>query len=132
MRVVVDSNVYISAALSVEGNSRSILTLAEKGLFEVSIADSITDEIQRILNQKLRWPQDKIDVWMSYIGSFTHNVQPHQRVHDCSDPDDNHILECALEAHAEVIVTGDNHLLELHPYREIKILTPRQFLESAI
>jgi predicted nucleic acid-binding protein len=44
MRIVLDSNVYISAALSVEGHSRSILKLAEKGLFEVQIADAITDE----------------------------------------------------------------------------------------
>ena len=47
MRVVLDSNVYVSAALSVEGHSRSILELAEKSLFEISIADSITDEIER-------------------------------------------------------------------------------------
>ena len=132
MRVVLDSNVYVSAALSVEGHSRSILELAEKGLFEISIADSITDEIERILKQKLRWPQGKIGPWMSYIQSVTDRVQPHQRVQDCIDPDDNHILECALEAHAEIIVTGDSHLLELHPFRGIKILTPRQFLESAI
>jgi|SRR5437660_901543 len=132
MRVVLDSNVYISAALSVGGHSRSILELAEKGLFEISIADSITGEIERILKQKLRWPQGKTDLWMSYIRSFTHQVQPHERVHDCTDPDNNHILECALEARAEIIVTGDSHLLELHPYRGTKILTPRQFLESAI
>ena len=130
MRVVLDSNVYISAALSVEGHSRSILKLAEKGLFEVSITDAITDEIERILKPKLHWSSEKSDLWMSYIRSFTQPVRPLHRVHDCIDPDDNRILECALEAHAEIIVTGDGHLLELHPYRGIKILTPRQFLES--
>jgi putative PIN family toxin of toxin-antitoxin system len=132
MWIVLDSNIYISAALSVEGHSHSILKLAEKGLFEVSIADSITDEVERILKQKLRWPPGKIDLWMRYIRSFAHRVQPQQHVHDCSDPDDDAILECALEAHAQIIVTGDNHLLKLHPYRGIKILTPRVFLESGI
>jgi putative PIN family toxin of toxin-antitoxin system len=132
MRVVLDSNVYISAALSVEGHSRSIVKLAEKGLFEVPIADAITDEVERILKQKLRWSPGKIDLWMRYLHSVTYRVEPQQRVRDCSDPDDNRILECALEAYAEIIVTGDNHLLELHPYRGIKILTPRMFLESSI
>jgi predicted nucleic acid-binding protein len=50
-------------------------------------------------------------------------------VNDCSDPDDNRILECALDAHAAVIVTGDSHLLRLHPYRGTEILTAKQFLE---
>jgi len=45
---------------------------------------------------------------------------------------DSNVLECALEAQAEIIVTGDNHLLDLHPYREIWILTPRAFLEMNI
>ncbi len=40
------------------------------------------------------------------------------------------VLECALEAHATVIVAGDVHLLKLHPYSGIAILTPKRFLES--
>ena len=130
MWIVLDSNVYISAALSVEGHCRSILKLAEKGMFEVAIADPISNEVERIVKQKLYWSHRKSDLWMNYILSFTHRVESQQQVHDCSDPDDNRILECALESRAEVIVTGDSHLL--HPYRRIKILTPRQFLESAI
>jgi len=132
MRIVLDSNVYISAALSVEGHSRWILKLAEKGLFEVAIADAITDEVERILKQKLRWPPGKVDLWMRYLHSFTYRVEPQQQVHNCIDPDDNRILECSLEANARIIVTGDSHLLELHPYRGINILTPRVFLESGI
>jgi putative PIN family toxin of toxin-antitoxin system len=132
MRIVLDSNVYISAALSVEGNSRSILKLAERGLVEVSISDSITTEIERILKEKLQWPAAKADLWIIYLRSLTDRVDPQEQVDDCSDPDDNHVLECALQAQAEVIVTGDGHLLELNPYRGIKILKPKDFLESGI
>jgi putative PIN family toxin of toxin-antitoxin system len=46
-----------------------------------------------------------------------------------ADPDDNRILECAVEAQAQVIVSGDHHLLTLQKYKSIQILTPRQFLE---
>jgi uncharacterized protein len=118
MSIVLDSNIYISAALSVKGSSRSILKLAERSLFEVAIADPITDEIERILTKKLKWSQEKTDLWMNYIQSFTHRVEPRAEVHDCSDADDNRILECALESQAEIIVTGDNHLLVLHLIEE--------------
>jgi putative PIN family toxin of toxin-antitoxin system len=46
------------------------------------------------------------------------------------DPADNKILECALAAGAEIIVSGDKHLLELGKFRKTKILTPREFFES--
>lgn len=45
------------------------------------------------------------------------------------DPDDDRILECAVAAHAEFIVSGDHPLLNLHNDRSIAIVTPRQFME---
>jgi predicted nucleic acid-binding protein len=47
------------------------------------------------------------------------------------DPDDNRVLECAVKGGAELIVSGDRHLLKLAQYRGIAIVTVRQFLESA-
>jgi predicted nucleic acid-binding protein len=47
-----------------------------------------------------------------------------------SDPDDNAVLECALEARAEYIVTGDPHLLNLAEFKDIKIVTPAVFLQN--
>jgi uncharacterized protein len=46
------------------------------------------------------------------------------------DPDDNRVLECAVQGEAEVIVTGDKHLLKLANYQGISIVSVRQFLES--
>ena len=59
-------------------------------------------------------------------------VQPTQKVEDCRDPKDNFILECALEAQPDYIVTGDSDLLVLHPYKGIKIITPTKFLKEEI
>ena len=59
-----------------------------------------------------------------------HIIKTESEVNDCSDADDNRVLECALTAHAGFIVTGDRHLLRLHPYRNIQILNPRQFLDA--
>lgn len=47
-----------------------------------------------------------------------------------SDPDDNAVLECALQAQADTIVTGDPHLLDLAEFGEIKIVTPAVFLQN--
>jgi putative PIN family toxin of toxin-antitoxin system len=45
------------------------------------------------------------------------------------DTEDNKILECALKAKADVIVTGDKHLLKIGKFRKTKIVTPREFLD---
>jgi putative PIN family toxin of toxin-antitoxin system len=127
--VVLDSNVYVSAFVF-GGNPRAILEMAEQGLFEVSIAEPIATEVERILTEKFSWPDERVHQTMSYMAEVARLIVPEQTVTACIDPDDNRVLECALEAHAHVIVTGDAHLLKLHPYREILILTPKQFLDA--
>jgi uncharacterized protein len=58
-------------------------------------------------------------------------VIPQRRVNAVrDDPDDNHIIECALAAGADTIVSGDGHLLRLGAYEGIAILTPREFLRG--
>lgn len=127
--VVLDSNIYVSALLF-GGNPAAVIECAEHGLFEVSISEPIKTEVDRVLAEKFSWPKDRIHEATSYLWRQAHSINPQQTVTDCVDPDDNRILECALEAHAHVIVTGDGHLLKLHPYRGISILTAKQFLEA--
>jgi uncharacterized protein len=58
-------------------------------------------------------------------------VEPNVKLHVVSeDAEDNKILECALAARADIIVTGDKHLLNLGKFRKTKILTPREFFDS--
>jgi len=127
--VVLDSNVYISALLF-GGNPSAIVECAEIGLIELLISEPIKAEVERILAGKFSWTHQRVAEATSYLWSLAHSVTPRQTVADCIDPDDNRVLECALESHAQIIVTGDHHLLKLHSYREISILTPKQFLEA--
>ena len=129
--VVLDSNVYISALLF-GGNPRAVIELAQEGLFELSVSDPIKAEVERILAEKFSWSSQRLKDLALNLWSLTHRVSTQQTVTDCADPDDNRILECALDAHAAVIVTGDVHLLKMHPYKEILILTPKQFLEAKL
>ena len=127
--VVLDSNIYVSA-LVFGGNPRVILELAEQGLFEVSVSEPIKADVERVLALKFSWPKERISDAGAHMWTLAHPTIPRRTVADCIDPDDNRILECALESHAQSIVTGDNHLLKLRPYRGICIVTPKQFLEA--
>jgi putative PIN family toxin of toxin-antitoxin system len=125
--VVLDSNIYISALLF-GGNPRTVIELAEIGLFRIAVSEPIQAEVERVLTGKFSWPRQKAREAEARIWSRALHVSPHLTVTDCADPDDNRILECALTADAAVIVTGDDHLLKLHPYQGIAILNPKQFL----
>ena len=127
--IVLDSNIYLSA-LAFGGNPRTILELAEQGLFKISVCGPIKADGECVLALKFSWPKERISDATAYLWTLAHSIIPQQSVSDCIDPDDNRVLECALEAHAQAIITGDNHLLQLHPYREIAILTPKEFLEA--
>jgi putative PIN family toxin of toxin-antitoxin system len=103
---------------------------AEDGLIELSVSDPIKVEVERILAEKFSWPRQRVREATSFLWSLTRSFAPLQAITDCADPDDNRILECAVEARASAIVAGDGHLLKLHPYKRIAILTPKQFLED--
>jgi uncharacterized protein len=100
------------------------------GFFELCVSDRISDEVERVLAVKFRWSKKRLHRGTQQLWSSARWISPQRTVTDCRDPDDNHVLECALEAQARCIITGDHHLLAVHPYQGIDILTPRQFLDS--
>ena len=55
-------------------------------------------------------------------------IEPVVKISECRDPKDNKFLELAVAGKADCIVTGDKDLLELHPFRNIRIITPKEFL----
>jgi len=130
IRVVVDSNIYISALLF-GGKPREVIALAENRLLDIYSSEPIKNEVERVLRDKFRWSKERVAAAASYLWSLSRPVDPQCTVSDCPDPDDNRVLECAIEAKATFIVTGDEHLLALDPYREIAILSPRHFLDRA-
>jgi putative PIN family toxin of toxin-antitoxin system len=131
IRVVLDSNVYISALLF-GGIPRRLVALAENGLVELYVSKQIQTEVERVLEVKFSWPIGRVLNAANYLWILAHSIEPQTILNDCVDLDDNRVLECAVESSAEWVVTGDQHLLALHPYRKIAIVTPRQFLDSAV
>jgi putative PIN family toxin of toxin-antitoxin system len=127
IRVVLDSNVYISALLF-GGTPRAVVELAQLREFELFVSEPLIDEIEEVLKAKFHWTESLVRRAAATTWRTATVVKAEIELDDCADPDDNRILECALFARADFIVTGDRHLLRLHPYRGIQILRPREFL----
>jgi putative PIN family toxin of toxin-antitoxin system len=128
-RAVLDSNVYISALLF-GGIPRAVVELAQLGEFESFVSAPLIQEIEEVLKKKFLWPDSMIRRAAVKTWRAAHIIKTESEVDECVDPGDNRVLECALTAQADFIVTGDRHLLHLHPYRDIQILNPRQFLDA--
>ena|ERR1700733_3684666 len=129
--VVIDSNIYVSA-LVFGGTPKLTVQLATAGAFQLVVSKVIQAEVEETLARKFGWDVAHLAQVAAELWSDAHYVTPTQPVKASRDPDDDHILACAIEAHAQVILTGDGDLLSLHPYRDISILTPTQFLEERL
>ena len=128
MRVVFDTNVLIAAFLT-EGVCSILLVRARRGECELILSTDIIREFERILRKKFSLSQSEISDVRKVLAEATREVcqlvNPIAPV--CRDPDDDRILACAREAHAEYLVTGDEDLLVLKRYGTIRIVTPRDF-----
>lgn len=134
MIVVLDTNVMISALLSTEGPPAQIIDLWETGKFDIAVSAPLLDEVKRVMGYEkvkkyLKLTPEEIDRLVSGWRKAAIYVEPEQELEVIEeDPDDNRFLECAIEAEAAYIVSGDHHLLDLGEYQGIEILPPAGFV----
>jgi putative PIN family toxin of toxin-antitoxin system len=130
-RIVVDSNVIISGFLF-GGNSARVLGSVVEGLAEGFTSLAILDEVRDVL-QRAKFGLSPEQA-LAFVGEFQllcQVVAPRNRVRAIADdPKDDMFLECAVEAQADVIVSGDAHLLELGQWGGIRMVTPAGFLKQ--
>ncbi|HEX9722189.1 MAG TPA: putative toxin-antitoxin system toxin component, PIN family [Candidatus Paceibacterota bacterium] len=129
-RVVLDTNVYISAVLT-PGKPRDVLDFGRKRKFRLLISQAISEEIDRVLRLKIGKSAQEIARILLSLQIISEFVSPRESITEiAADPPDNRILECAVEGKADYIVSGDTkHLLPLKKYRGVKIVSPAEFLE---
>jgi len=128
MRVLLDSNIWISAILA-GGQPEKILNLAEQGLFGLFISDQIDLEILDVLKNKYKMTDSLLDEVFFEIGKLASRVKIKNELEVIeTDPRDNHVLEAALVAGVDFLITGDKHLLELKKFKGIEIVKPTEFL----
>ena len=130
-RIVLDTNVIISAILF-GGKPRKVLDLVISGTVDCTLSLAILDELRDVLQRpKLGFPPDLCLHIAEELHGVCDIISPSLNLHVIrSDPDDNCILECAVEASADYIVSGDPHLLELGAFERIAILSPADYLKE--
>lgn len=129
LSVTADSNIYISA-LNFGGPPDRVLELARAGRIRLAISEAIRDEVAGVLRRKFGWREEAIQAAASRLADFTELVYPTQPIHEVAeDPSDNRILECAVAANSDYLLTGDNHLLRLARFGTIRIVRPAEFLQ---
>ncbi|MDP3772763.1 MAG: putative toxin-antitoxin system toxin component, PIN family [Gemmatimonadales bacterium] len=130
-RVVLDTNVYLSAILF-GGPPETILHLARSRTLTLVVSRPILAEFTRVLRAKFAWTAAQARQAEMEIRSLAAVVRPRERLSVVTDDEpDNRVLECAVAGAAQAIVTGDlRHLRPLNSFRGIPILTPREFLHD--
>ena len=128
MKVVFDTNIYISAFIIPGGNAEKAYLYAIEGDFELCTSVSILTELARKLDDKLGWEKQKIVQLIISISDVVTVLKTTPLLKVLSDDPDNRILECALKAGADFLVTGDKHLLKLRNYENFEIMKLANFL----
>ena len=128
-RVVLDTNVLISAVLF-NGSPRAILELVIGGSVHCSLSLAILDELRDVLERpKFRFSPEQAFQVIEELHAVCDIVNPAIRVNVITaDPNDNIILECALESKADIIISGDQHLLAVAEFKGIQIVSPSDYI----
>lgn len=130
MRVVFDTNVYVSALVFPGGRADAALRRAIEGEHIVLASRPILDELLGVLARKFARDLEELARVALFLDDLCERVAPEVRVNDLRDEADNRILECALAGRADLIVTGDRAMLDLAAWRGSRIVTVAAYLDE--
>ena len=133
MRVVLDTNIVVSGLLW-DGRPRRLLEFGRDRLIKLFASSALLDELSEVLGREkfaARLASERIT--QSYLlqryGALTELVKPTPVERTVRDVDDDVVIATALAAQAEIIVSGDDDLLTLHPWHRIQILNAADALQ---
>ncbi len=133
MRIVADTNTIVSGLLW-HGAPRQVLDAARVGTLQLFTSAVLLVELEDVL-QRPRFAQRLMlagttarELVLGYAALATLIEPAAIDPVVTADPDDDAVLACAIAAHSEVVVSGDNHLLDLRQYQEIPILTAAELV----
>lgn len=129
MKVVLDTNVLVSALVFPGGLPEQVYGLALEGEIDLVTSSPLLIELARVLAVKFGWARSRIDRALTQALRVAELVEPTATINEVrADPADNRVLEAAAEGKADVIVSGDRHLLRLKAWRSISIESPAAFI----
>ena len=131
MRVVLDTNVIVSG-LNFRGNEERVLNLARRGRFDLYLSPFILAEASSVLSRKFGWEDEATELALGRLRDAATLVEPTPGPPVVEgNAGDNRVLECAVEASADFLVTGDRrHLLPLGEHHGTRIENAPRFLSS--
>ena len=129
IRVVIDTNIIVSALLQPLGPPAQVFLLAVSGSIQPCITGEVYAEYEEVIRRpRFRRDESVIIAALDAIREKGFWVRPTETVRACADPDDDTFLECAQAARAAYLVTGNTKHFPA-TWRETRIVTARQFLE---
>ncbi|HKO04529.1 MAG TPA: putative toxin-antitoxin system toxin component, PIN family [Candidatus Acidoferrales bacterium] len=131
LRLVLDTNIVVSAALKPDGLQRTVLLLAMTPPARLYVTALILSEYREVLvRPEFRIRKGLRRQFLQLMKNRAHEVSPSRRLEETSDPDDNMFLECAEAARADYLVTGNLRHFPRY-WRQTKVITSREFLTLA-
>jgi putative PIN family toxin of toxin-antitoxin system len=124
LRLVIDTNVLISAALKPTGLQRTVLLVATAKPARLYVSHPILEEYREVL------ARPELRIRKGLLKSRSYTVAPRRRLEVTSDPDDNIFLECADAARADYLITGNQKHFPRY-WKKTKIITAREFIGLA-
>ena len=133
VRVVFDTNILFSAAFKRVGIPAQLFELVVLGIITPCISPALMEEYLDVLTRPvLQAHAARSAEVLELMAKFSVSVSPTQTITLCSDPDDNRFVECAAEANAQYLVTGNlRHYPKEHPFA-FSILPPRELLRLLV
>jgi putative PIN family toxin of toxin-antitoxin system len=129
-RVVIDTNVLISAALIEESMAARARNHAMRTSQLIGTEDTVQEFVAKLLDAKFDTYSSRAsrETLLRRLQPIIEIVPVIQSITACRDPQDNMFLEAAVNGRADLIITGDKDLLALHPFLGIAILSPATYV----
>ena len=134
MRAVIDKNLLVRAVIRPQGTVGPVLLRLRQGEYTLLYSRPLLEELIDVLNrprirEKYRLTEQDIRTVVGLILLRGEGVRPQQSIQACRDPKDDKFLEVAVAGRADVIVSGYQDLLVMHPYAGIPIVQAKAFLQ---
>jgi uncharacterized protein len=128
LSVVLDTNIYVGAFAFPKGGNAVVWSAALEERFRLLVSPIIIGELAEVLRFKFAWREERVQKAIRIIAQVARVVVPRTVLKVVTaDPDDDRIIECAVDGKADVIVSNDHHLLNLKAYAGIPIVRVQDF-----
>lgn len=130
LKAVLDTNIYIAAFQFPKGRNAALWRAARAGRYRLLVSPTIIRETARVLRNDFGWHDERVEKVIRRVAEVAGSglITPRTTISVISaDPDDDRVLECAVDGKADIIVSNDHHLLDIKAHAGIPIVAGVDF-----